>query len=159
MRQKKRLLHQISTDGGQSGSPIVIWEGDKDTVVGIHTGGKFTGPDQAVKNFGRLISFEFAEELAQWQHKHNCAPFQVRDLSSGQILRPLIPPIDSKEMKKVMPVIKESAENSVRKIFNTTSRLKHEELKCDKAVRDRIREYAGVIEEELKELLSHMLVT
>ena len=59
--RQSSLKHQISTLTGTSGAPILLFENNKISIVGIHKGGHKV--EKA--NAGRLVTAELIKELQQ----------------------------------------------------------------------------------------------
>lgn len=55
----KRILYEITTFPGQSGSPVIIGTNDRSKVIAIHKGGNNT----MGVNYGRLITLDLLIDL------------------------------------------------------------------------------------------------
>ena len=72
------VLHQLSTEKGQSGAPILLEKNNLLQIVGIHKGGICTqlkGVQKTV-NSGRLLTAELVEVLRREAERMGADPFQ-----------------------------------------------------------------------------------
>ena len=58
---KGKLVHNIGTEKGMSGSPMFLWEGGECLAMGIHYG---TNPSE---KFGRAVDEEVQAQITKWR--------------------------------------------------------------------------------------------
>jgi hypothetical protein len=78
--ERGEIVHQISSDYGQSGAAIFLNDNDSYAIVGVHKGG-ITTPINGVStkaNGGRLITLELIEALKVEAARMGAQPFKVQ---------------------------------------------------------------------------------